>query len=346
MQSGDLAQAVRASVAVPLLFAPEQRDGRFLADGGLSANIPVAVARARGRRAGHRGRTPPSIRAIRSICLLAARRGRPAAQFLFQQPADSLRRRRPPHPARTSTASPVSTSPAATSSACSSAASRAADTVLPRPRLPRGAGAASHRGCPRGSRGRHASTAPTHPSAWRSPRLLGLDVGGRDTLDFDLLLQRVRSLATTSEAYESVWLSPDGRRAIRCSFDLALAPRGSAGRRPRPRLRQRARRDGCGRAWWTDGFSTRAAKGARRSSSASFVESSRWVSGATTRSAGSSSTPLSPSGSPTRTSGASTGEGEEVDQAETREAVGLRGHRAGARRRVGPGARGRRQDVG
>src|SRR3954454_19373171 len=48
LKSGDLAQAVRASAAVPLLFAPERRDGRFLTDGGLSANIPVAVARAEG----------------------------------------------------------------------------------------------------------------------------------------------------------------------------------------------------------------------------------------------------------------------------------------------------------
>jgi len=39
MKTGDLAQAVRASAAVPLLFAPERRDGRFLTDGGLSANV-------------------------------------------------------------------------------------------------------------------------------------------------------------------------------------------------------------------------------------------------------------------------------------------------------------------
>jgi NTE family protein len=48
MGSGDLAQAVRASIAVPLLFDPELRDGRYLIDGGLSANLPVATARAAG----------------------------------------------------------------------------------------------------------------------------------------------------------------------------------------------------------------------------------------------------------------------------------------------------------
>src|SRR4051812_10443258 len=43
--SGDLAQAVRASFAIPLIFSPESLGGRLLADGGLSANIPIAVAR-------------------------------------------------------------------------------------------------------------------------------------------------------------------------------------------------------------------------------------------------------------------------------------------------------------
>ncbi len=45
LSSGDLAQAVRASMSVPLLFPPENIDGRLLVDGGLSANVPVAVAR-------------------------------------------------------------------------------------------------------------------------------------------------------------------------------------------------------------------------------------------------------------------------------------------------------------
>lgn len=48
LSGGDLAQAVRASVAIPFLFVPEKIDGRFLADGGLSANIPVSVAREAG----------------------------------------------------------------------------------------------------------------------------------------------------------------------------------------------------------------------------------------------------------------------------------------------------------
>ena len=48
LEGGDLARAVRASIAIPLVFAPELIDGRFLADGGLSDNIPIAAARAAG----------------------------------------------------------------------------------------------------------------------------------------------------------------------------------------------------------------------------------------------------------------------------------------------------------
>ncbi|MDQ3996516.1 MAG: patatin-like phospholipase family protein, partial [Gemmatimonadota bacterium] len=42
---GDLAEAVRASIAIPVVFAPVRREGRLLVDGGLSANEPIGVAR-------------------------------------------------------------------------------------------------------------------------------------------------------------------------------------------------------------------------------------------------------------------------------------------------------------
>lgn len=40
-----LSQAMRASMSIPGAFAPAQRDGRLLVDGGLVANIPVQPAR-------------------------------------------------------------------------------------------------------------------------------------------------------------------------------------------------------------------------------------------------------------------------------------------------------------
>ena len=45
LRRGDLAQAVRASAAIPIVFSPVVVDEHLLIDGGLSANVPVGVAR-------------------------------------------------------------------------------------------------------------------------------------------------------------------------------------------------------------------------------------------------------------------------------------------------------------
>ncbi len=46
--SGDLAQAVRASGAIPIIFRSVRLDGRDLVDGGIASNVPIEVARALG----------------------------------------------------------------------------------------------------------------------------------------------------------------------------------------------------------------------------------------------------------------------------------------------------------
>ncbi len=45
MDHGDLAMAMRASMAVPLVFGPVKHHGRMLADGGILNNLPVDVVR-------------------------------------------------------------------------------------------------------------------------------------------------------------------------------------------------------------------------------------------------------------------------------------------------------------
>jgi NTE family protein len=45
LSSGSLSEAVRASMSVPGVFAPVELDGRLLADGGMSNNLPISVAR-------------------------------------------------------------------------------------------------------------------------------------------------------------------------------------------------------------------------------------------------------------------------------------------------------------
>ena len=48
LASGDLTSAMRASMSAPGIFAPVERQGRILVDGGIADNIPVDVARAMG----------------------------------------------------------------------------------------------------------------------------------------------------------------------------------------------------------------------------------------------------------------------------------------------------------
>ncbi len=45
---GDLTSALRASMSAPGVFAPVERDGRLLVDGGLVKNLPIDVARSMG----------------------------------------------------------------------------------------------------------------------------------------------------------------------------------------------------------------------------------------------------------------------------------------------------------
>jgi NTE family protein len=45
LAQGDLAEAMRASMSIPGVFAPVTLDGRVLGDGGLSRNVPVDIAR-------------------------------------------------------------------------------------------------------------------------------------------------------------------------------------------------------------------------------------------------------------------------------------------------------------
>ena len=45
MGSGNLAEAIRASMSIPGVYAPVEIDGKLLVDGGVANNLPVSVAR-------------------------------------------------------------------------------------------------------------------------------------------------------------------------------------------------------------------------------------------------------------------------------------------------------------
>lgn len=89
LAGGDLAQAVRASMAIPLVFDPERIDGRDLVDGGLAANVPVTTARRAGAArvivSDVSWRPPDSVRATNPLAIADL-----LVAYLFTQPLDSL----------------------------------------------------------------------------------------------------------------------------------------------------------------------------------------------------------------------------------------------------------------
>ena len=224
LASGDLARAVRASIAVPLVFAPESLNGRILADGGLAANIPVAVARAEGAErviVSDATQHPGDSLDLFSPIALADR----LLGFLFEQSTDSLG------------AEDVLVRPAVEGFAGLNFSadnvdrlirhgSGAADTALPKARcLPR-----HPRPVPPTLPSRLAGVTIEGSNASERlalRRLLGL--GLSDSLDAELLHTRVRHLAH-SEAYQAVWLAPRGA-GDSVTFDVSVrrAPRRVVG---------------------------------------------------------------------------------------------------------------------
>lgn len=224
LRGGDLAQAVRASVAIPLLFPPERIGDRYLVDGGLSANIPVSVARAEGAErviVVDATEHPPEGYDAYSPFIVADR----LVEFLFHQRADSLRAAdllvRPAVDAYRS----LNFSPASVAGLLELGRS-AADSTLARLRCPPRR-SLTGRALPR------RLTGVDIPAANASERLalerlLGLDIG--ESLDLELLRSRLRHLALASEAYHSVWLHPEGAGdSVRFRLALHRAPTRVAG---------------------------------------------------------------------------------------------------------------------
>jgi NTE family protein len=222
--TGDLARAVRASFAIPFLFAPESLGGRILADGGLAANVPIAAARATGADrvivSDATERLTDSVDLYSPIVLADRLLG-----FLFQQPADSLRPQdvlvRPAVEGFTG----LNFAPAKVD-ALIRRGSEAAESTLANARCLPHRSSRVDPDLPRRFTGvTFETTNPSERLALR--RLLGL--GLSDTLDPTLLRSRVRHMGR-SEAYRAVWLSPRGA-GDSVAFDVSVrrAPRRVAG---------------------------------------------------------------------------------------------------------------------
>lgn len=206
LTSGDLAQAVRASIAIPLVFAPELIDHRTLTDGGLAANIPVSIARAAGA-------TRVVVSDVTELPTDSINLDSPFAvadrllNWLFRQPGDSL------HAGDLYVRSDVDGFRSLDFS------SDAADSLI---RLGRTAGVAalSEWRCDNGAPDPPMPATPLpswignvvgdprDPDATRLIRgALGLDSG--QTLDFDAFNARLDELGRR-ELFHELWLRPAG----------------------------------------------------------------------------------------------------------------------------------------
>lgn len=221
--SGDLARAVRASIAIPLVFPPESIGTRVLADGGLSANIPIAIA----HRAG----------AVRVIVSDATERGQDSVDlfsplsladrllgFLFEQKADSVRTGdiaiRPLVDGFTSL--DFSAERVARLIELGAAAARSA--LAHPPCLPHGAPVTAKLPTVLDT----VITPGTTPAERRALlRLLGLERGQK--LDPATLRSRLRELGT-SETFDAIWLGPAGSGdTVRFELAPLRAARRAAG---------------------------------------------------------------------------------------------------------------------
>ena len=260
---GDLAQAVRASIAVPLLFAPELRDGRYLTDGGLSANMPVAVARAAGAE-----------RVIVSDATEHLRRSstptrRCSWRTGWSSSSSSSRPTRSPTATcwcvPTWTGSPASTSPAGTSIDCSKSRRQAADTMLAPLGLPWPSARPARALPTRIDRVPSARRQRSEQLALRAPARTS---GAGDTLDPSLLRSRAaRARRPPPRRTSGVALAP-AERAIR-SRSISRCGEPPAGSPASVWPTTTSSAAGCGPGRSIAGSSDSPWRGAGRSSSAS-----------------------------------------------------------------------------
>lgn len=207
ISGGDLAQAVRASIAIPLVFTPQLVDGRMLADGGLSANIPVAVARGEGmeRVIVVDVTEEPEIDSLNLASpLVVADR---LLNWLFRQPADSLEdgdvRIRP----AINGFRALDFSPRVIDSLIAVGRAAAAEAFDRMDCAGNGSGLREIRPLPRRVGSVVTADSNDAGAVLLFKRALAIDDGR--TIDTRLLVERIRSLSAR-EVFGEVWLGPNG----------------------------------------------------------------------------------------------------------------------------------------
>jgi predicted acylesterase/phospholipase RssA len=213
---GDLAQVVRASMAVPVVFEPVEIDGAFFIDGGLSQNVPIAAARQSGATnliiSDVTSGTPDSLNPYSAIAV-----GEQLINYLFTQDLDTLpgdiyvktdlTEVRTLDLDRRTVAFVLEEGHRVADSAVVGAACLDRGRTPPAGRLPTVIGAVGSR-------------AGSADQAARAAEVLSLEPG--EPLDLVTLRRRLAMLSQT-QWYRSIWLGPGGAGDT-VSFDLGLRP--------------------------------------------------------------------------------------------------------------------------
>jgi predicted acylesterase/phospholipase RssA len=214
--SGDLAQVVRASMAVPVVFEPVEIDGAFFIDGGLSQNVPITAARLAGATrliiSDVTSGTPDSLNPYSAIAV-----GEQLINYLFTQDLDTLpgdiyiktdlAHVRTLDLDRPTVAQVLVEGYRVADSALSGAACLESRLPPPAGTLPTVVGAVG-------------SSGGSTDEAARAAEVLRLETG--QALDLFTLRRRLAMLSET-QWYRSIWLGPGGAGDT-VSFDLGLRP--------------------------------------------------------------------------------------------------------------------------
>ncbi len=211
--TGDLAQAVRASFAIPLVFTPVRIGDRMLVDGGLALNVPISVARELGAErviVSRLDNTRDSLPAVGSTLSTA----NSLIGFLFLQKPDSLRTGDVMVSTRVAQYGQLDFAPAQITSLVqlgydqTARAMRDASCLPPSTPPPRPVPLPT-------SVGEVTPTAAFVADAVVELRVLGLRPGRALAVDS---LRRDVQRASYSDPYEGVWLNPERQDSSRVAF--------------------------------------------------------------------------------------------------------------------------------
>ena len=90
LDTGPLVDALRASMSIPALFPPVEKNGRLLVDGGVSNNLPIDVARSLGADIVIVSSIPPAEKKVEELGSFGASLGQTMSIFIHSRTRDQI----------------------------------------------------------------------------------------------------------------------------------------------------------------------------------------------------------------------------------------------------------------